>query len=97
MQRGIRGSQPVSPIGPEAYLPLLLTVLARIAVIVALVWFIVIALPLRERIPLPRPTIPGAIAAAGALALFMLWRVVASLRAALRAWRSREKPTDGHP
>jgi hypothetical protein len=78
--------------GVEAWLPPLLLGVASLALTIALLGFIVVALPLRGRIPLPGATIPAAIAVCGALALWMVFRAVLQIRAGVRAFREERRP-----
>jgi hypothetical protein len=76
----------------EGWLPPLLLGVTSLALTVALAGFIVVAIPLRGRIPLPPATIPAAIVACGVLALWMLVRSVMQIRTGLRLLREERRP-----
>ena len=80
------------PTGLEAWLPPLAVAVASIAVVVALIWFVVIARPLQGRIAVPRWTIPAATTVAIVLAAYLFLRAILSVRAAVRGWRMRRVP-----
>jgi protein-S-isoprenylcysteine O-methyltransferase Ste14 len=71
-----RGSgEPPKPRGIEAWLPALVLAITQIAVVVALVCFLIVAPPLQGRKGLPPGLIPAALLVAAVLALYLLWRV----------------------
>ena len=75
------------PKGAEAWLPQLLLAVAMLAVVVALVRFVVVARPLQGRIALPAWTIPAAVLFCGGLALYLAVRAVLLIRGSVRALR----------
>ena len=55
-------------------MPQLAVAIASLALVAALVWFIIIVYPIQDRIPLPKAIIPLAMAVAAVLACVMLVR-----------------------
>jgi hypothetical protein len=80
---------PPTPRGAEAWLPALVLAVTQIVLVIALVWFLVVARPLRARNELPRVVIPIAMATASLVALMMLWRAWRALRTVRNALRNR--------
>lgn len=80
------------PAGIEAWLPPILLGVTRLVLVVALVVFVVVALPLRTRIPLPPVTIPAAILACSTLALWMTVQAVLQIRKGVRELQEARKP-----
>ncbi len=74
--------------GVEGWLPPLVLAVTRIALVIALSYFALVAYSMRGRIALPRPTVPLVIAAAGLLALYMLFQAFGQLRQVWRALSS---------
>jgi hypothetical protein len=89
MQRLSGRSGAPEPRGAEAWLPALALAVTHLALVVALVWFLVVAKPMQGRIALPKATIPGAMAVAVVLAIFMSWRAWKALRTLRNAFRNR--------
>jgi hypothetical protein len=79
--------------GAEGWVPPLLIAIANIALVIALVWFIVVARSLYGRIPVPPWLIPLAIIAAAGVAAHLLIRGVWHFRAARRGWLRRFEPS----
>lgn len=80
---------PPTPRGVEAWLPPLILAVTQIALVVALVWFLLVARSMRTRNELPRMVIPMAMAVAGLIALTMGWRAWRALRVVRNALRKR--------
>ncbi len=94
LQRDPRRIQGPKPRGAEAWLLPLVVGITNLALSVALGWFLVIVYPLRDRIAMPKATIPAAMALAAGLILLTLWRGYRSLRT---AWSARRSPGDAIP
>ena len=82
------------PRGAEAWLPQIILAVTSLAVVAALGYFILIARPMRGRIPLPAWTIPLATIFAAGLAAYLTLRSALLIRSALKALRRRDSNPD---
>jgi hypothetical protein len=78
------------PRGLEAWLPPLFVGIASVALVVALLYFLLVAYTLRDRFALPPGTITIAMGAAALLSVYMLLRAFSQFRRAFRALRKGE-------
>lgn len=91
MQFGTPQHRGPEPRGLEAWLPQLVIGLASIALVVALLYFLLIAYTLRDRFALPPGTILIAMGVAALLAGYMMLRAIGQIRQAFRALRAERK------
>ena len=80
--------------GAAGWVPPLVIAIANVVLVVALIWFIVVARSLYRRIPVPPWLIPLAIIAAAGVVAHLSIRAVWYFRAARRGWRRRFEPLE---
>jgi hypothetical protein len=89
MQWGRGRPEPPRARGAEAWLPALVLAITQILLVVALIWFFLVARTVKPRNELPRMLIPGAMAVATVLVLMMIRRIWLACRIVGKAWRKR--------
>lgn len=90
MQFGPHRHKGPTPRGVEGWLPPLIVAIAGILLVVALIYFIFVANSMRDRMPLPPATMLAAMAAAGLLCIYMLFRAIGQIREAWRIFRRND-------
>lgn len=97
MQRPSERKRGPAAHGVEAWLAPLVLAITNLALIAALVWFLIAVYPLRHRINVPKQTIPAAMVVAAVLCLLLFVRAVRSFRAVRAGLARRKMPPPPDP